>query len=326
MMASIMVLSLNPALDLSVGLERLSPGEVNRTRETHLEAAGKGVNVARVLVALGHEVTVSGFLGVDNDGAFRRAFETLGIEDAFLRVPGETRTNVKLAEDDGRVTDINGPGVVIDADAWQRLIDGLARRLEASFPRLGAVVIAGSLPPGVTPAMLAELVALGHEAGLPVWVDTSGPALDTAITAGATAVKPNEHELAAWVGRASLDDGARRVAVQRLRDAGVEEAVVSAGAEGVLWLGRRGAWEAMPPRVEAVNTVGAGDTLIAALLHGVLEGASPDAALRLATALSAEAVRHVGVGRPDAGDFSELQRQTRVCRLEEGDDAGGALA
>ncbi len=135
--AAVLVLSLNPALDLSVDLERLSPGRVNRTRATHLEAAGKGVNVARVLVALGHEVAVSGFLGADNDGAFRRTFETLGIEDACLRVPGETRTNVKLAEDDGRVTDINGPGVTIDANAWQRLIDELERRLAASRHRPG---------------------------------------------------------------------------------------------------------------------------------------------------------------------------------------------
>lgn len=326
MMAPVLVLSLNPALDLSVSLERLTPGRVNRTRETHLEAAGKGVNVARVLVALGHRVTLSGFLGSDNDGVFRRVFETLGVEDACLRVPGETRTNVKLAEDDGRVTDINGPGVVIDAEAWQRLIAELERRLTASTGRPRAVVIAGSLPPGVTPDKLGELVSRVCEAGLPAWVDTSGPALDAAIAAGATAVKPNEHELAAWAGQSVLDGAARHAAARRLRDAGVEEAVVSAGAEGVLWLGRHGDWQAVPPRVAAVNTVGAGDTLVAALLHGVLEEASPDDALRLATALSAEAVRHVGVGRPDAADFSELQRQTRVSRLDEGDDAGGALA
>ncbi len=78
--------------------------------------------------------------------------------------------------------------------------------------------------------------------------------------------------------------------------------------------------------MEAVNTVGAGDTLVAALLHGVLEETSSEDALRLATALSAEAVRHIGVGRPGADDFSELQRQTRVYRLDAGDAAEGALA
>ena len=326
MMASILVVSLNPALDLSVTLEQLTPGRVNRTHHTQLSAAGKGLNVASVLAALGHRVTMSGFLGADNDEAFAQAFASQGIVDACRRLPGETRINVKLAEDDGRVTDINGPGMTIDDAAWRALSDGLAETLGERSAGPRAMVIAGSLPPGVTPAMLAELVSRGRDAGLPVWVDTSGPALAAAIDAGATAVKPNEHELAAWLGRRQLAAADHAGAVRRLQQAGVEEAVMSAGAEGVLWFSRRGAWQAIPPEVPVVNTVCAGDTLVAALLHGVLEDVPPEEALRLATALSAEAVRHPGVGRLDAADLSQLQRQTRVCRLAEGGDAGGAFA
>ncbi|MBA2778392.1 1-phosphofructokinase [Billgrantia kenyensis] len=324
-MARLLTLTLNPALDLSVSLERLEPGTVNRTHETHLTAAGKGVNVARVLAELGHDVTVSGFLGADNDGPFLRAFEAMGVEDAFLRVPGETRINAKLAEADGRITDINGPGAAIDEPAWQRLLDGLDTRIGDPRRRPDAVVIAGSLPPGVTPASLAELVTRLREADLPVWVDTSGAALDQAIAVRPTAVKPNEHELAAWAGNALDTAEARLAAALRLYAAGVEEAVVSAGAAGVLWVSRRGAWQAMPPRVSVASTVGAGDTLLAALLHGAVCGHPPDQALRLATALSAESVRHLGVGNLHADDFPQLQQQTRVRRLNDV-DAGGALA
>ncbi|QTP60095.1 1-phosphofructokinase [Billgrantia antri] len=324
-MARVLTLTLNPALDLSVSLERLTPGTVNRTRETHLTAAGKGVNVARVLADLGHDVTVSGFLGADNDGPFLRAFEAMGVEDAFLRVPGETRINAKLAEADGRVTDINGPGAAINAAAWQRLLDGLATRIGDPRRRPDAVVIAGSLPPGVAPTDLAELTARLRAAGLPVWVDTSGEALTRTIEARATAVKPNEQELAAWAGESLESAEARLKAALRLYAAGIEEAVVSAGPAGVLWISRRGAWQAMPPRLTVASTVGAGDTLLAALLHGVLAGHPPDQALRLATALSAESVRHVGVGNLHADDFPQLQQQTRVRRLNDV-DAGGALA
>ncbi|MCE8034153.1 1-phosphofructokinase [Billgrantia tianxiuensis] len=324
-MARVLTLTLNPALDLSVSLERLTPGAVNRTRETHLTAAGKGVNVARVLADLGHDVTVSGFLGADNDGPFLRAFEATGVEDAFLRVPGETRINAKLAEADGRVTDINGPGAAIDAAAWQRLLDGLDTRIGDPRRRPDAVVIAGSLPPGVAPADLSVLTARLREAGLSVWVDTSGEALTRAIEARATAVKPNEQELTAWAGESLENAEARLKAALRLYAAGIEEAVVSAGPAGVLWVSRRGAWQAMPPRLAVASTVGAGDTLLAALLHGVLSGHPPDQALRLATALSAESVRHVGVGNLHADDFPQLQQQTRVRRLNDV-DAGGALA
>ncbi|WP_302139299.1 1-phosphofructokinase [Halomonas alkalicola] len=326
-MAQILTLTLNPALDLSIGLERLVPGEVNRTRETHLEAAGKGVNVARVLVALGHEVTVSGFLGADNDGPFLRAFEALGVEDAFLRVPGETRINAKLAEADGRVTDINGPGATIDQGAWQRLLAWLDARLANPERRPAAVVIAGSLPPGLSPAGLAELIAHLRGNGLPVWVDTSGEALGQAIEARPTAVKPNEHELADWAGHSLEGFEARLKAALRLYAVGVEEALISAGPAGVLWVSGRGAWQAVPPQLEVASTVGAGDTLLAALLHGVIEGHTPEQTLRLATALSAESVRHLGVGNPRASDFPHLQQQTRVRRLNDVDaSAGGAIA
>lgn len=324
-MARILTLTLNPALDLSVGLERLVPGEVNRTRETHLAAAGKGVNVARVLVGLGHEVTVSGFLGADNDGPFLRAFEALGVEDAFIRVPGETRINAKVAEADGRVTDINGPGAAIGAEAWQQLLDWLDDRAADPGRRPQAVVIAGSLPPGITPDDLATLIARLRAADLPVWVDTSGAALTATIGARPTAVKPNEHELASWAGMPLATPDARLRAALRLYAEGVEEALISAGPEGVLWVSRRGAWQALPPRLDVASTVGAGDTLVAAMLHGVLSRHPPEQVLRLATALSAEAVRHVGVGDPRTPDFPQLQQQTRVRRLNDV-DAGGALA
>ncbi|MBB3189471.1 1-phosphofructokinase [Halomonas cerina] len=324
-MARVLTLSLNPALDLSIGLPRLVPGEVNRTESTHLEAAGKGVNVARVLVALGHEVTVSGFLGRDNDGPFLRAFEALGVTDAFVRVPGETRINAKLAEHDGRVTDINGPGAAIDAAAWQRLLEALDGLADDPAQRPQAVVIGGSLPPGVSAADQAALVARLKAHDLPVWIDTSGEALTAAIDARPTAVKPNEHELAAWAG-APLPDMASRLAVAlRLYAAGIEEALISAGGQGVLWVSQRGAWQAVPPATRVVSTVGAGDTLVAAMLHGVLEGQGAEQVLRFATALSAESVRHVGVGALDADDFPQLQQQTRVRRLNDV-DAGGAFA
>ncbi len=97
-MAKILTLTLNPALDLTVELPRLEAGQVNRSDEMHTHAAGKGVNVAQVLADLGHQLTVSGFLGEDNLQAFETLFAKRGFVDAFIRVPGETRSNIKVAE------------------------------------------------------------------------------------------------------------------------------------------------------------------------------------------------------------------------------------
>lgn len=326
-MARILTVSLNPALDLAIRLPQLTLGAVNRTDSTRLEAAGKGVNVARVLVSLGHQVAVSGFLGAANDGVFVRAFAELGVEDAFRRVPGETRINAKLAEHDGRVTDVNGPGLAVDGGDFAALLADLDARAGDAARRPDAVVIAGSLPPGIGPEDLAGLIARLRAHGLPVWVDTSGPALAAAIAAGPSAVKPNEQELAEWAGESLESPEARLRAAWSLHRAGIDEALISAGDAGVLWLSRRGAWLATPPAVSVASTVGAGDTLLAGMLHGVLAESSAADALRLATALSAEAVRHVGVGNPAAADFADLQQHTRVRRLEvDASDAQGVSA
>ncbi|SDO07239.1 1-phosphofructokinase [Vreelandella arcis] len=323
-MARVLCITLNPALDLAFSLEQLTLGGVNRPSHAQLEAAGKGVNVARVLAGLGHEVTVSGFLGSDNDAPFTLAFRHAGLNDDFVRVAGETRINAKLAEQSGRVTDINGPGMPITSEDLQHLTARLDTHLKSATPPL-AVVVAGSLPPGLSLDDFRDLLGHLKASGVPLWVDTSGEALNAAIGIQPAAVKPNELELAEWAGAALTHDTARLDATQRLHHSGVEHALMSAGADGVLWVSPLGVWQATPPHVTAVNTVCAGDTFVAGMLHGLLSGHTPDQTLRFATALSADAVRHVGVGNPQADDFDSLQQQTRVRRLDDPITEGAPL-
>ena len=327
-MARVLCITLNPALDLAFNLDALVLGSVNRPRSAQLEAAGKGVNVARVLAGLGHHVTVSGFLGSENDAPFALAFKQLDLIDAFVRVPGSTRINAKLAEQGGRVTDINGPGMPIDATHLHTLITSLEAELNSATPPQ-AVVVAGSLPPGLSLDDFGQLLAHLNTRGVPLWVDTSGAALKAAIDAHPAGVKPNESELAEWAGGALDTIPARLAAATRLHQNGIDHALVSAGDEGVLWVNAQGAWHATPPKVTATNTVCAGDTFVAGMLHGLLthQNGQYDAeqTLRFATALSAEAVRHVGVGNPQAIDFDSLQQHTRIRRLDDTITEGATL-
>ncbi|WP_252109691.1 MULTISPECIES: 1-phosphofructokinase [unclassified Halomonas] len=319
-MARIMTLTLNPALDLAFALDELALGAVNRPHQAQLDAAGKGVNVARVLAGLGHEVIVGGFLGADNDGPFERAFEQLKVTDAFLRVPGETRINAKLAEKSGRVTDVNGPGIAVDANDIAALIATVENAHQAA--PLDALVLAGSLPPGLDLDAFDDLLRRLKATGVALWVDTSNAALERAIDIAPAAVKPNELELADWAGE-PLDTAEQRLkATIRLHQAGIDQALLSAGEHGVTWVNAQGAWRATPPRVRPVNTVGAGDTFVAAMLHGLLSEWPQEQTLRFATALSAESVRHPGVGYPNARDFSTLEQETHVERLHAGSPEG----
>lgn len=227
-MARILTLTLNPALDLTVQLPRLEPGQVNRSDEMHTHAAGKGVNVAQVLSDLGHQLTVSGFLGEDNLQAFETLFARRGFLDAFIRVPGETRSNIKLAESDGRITDINGPGPQVSDAAQQALLD----RLDRIAPGHDAVVVAGSLPRGVSPQWLQALIARLKNLGLKVALDTSGEALRAGLAAGPWLIKPNTEELADALGCEVVSVAAQAEAVNRLHAQGIEHVVISHGADG----------------------------------------------------------------------------------------------
>ncbi|AKK00303.1 phosphofructokinase [Pseudomonas sp. Cab53] len=312
-MAKILTLTLNPALDLTVELARLEPGQVNRSDGMHTHAAGKGVNVAQVLADLGHTLTVSGFLGQDNAQAFETLFTQRGFADAFIRVPGETRSNIKLAEQDGRITDLNGPGPVVDVAAQQALLD----RLEHIAPGHDAVVVAGSLPRGVSPQWLQALITRLKELGLNVALDTSGEALRVALAAGPWLIKPNTEELADALGCEVVSERAQAQAAQRLHAQGIDHVVISHGADGVNWFSVGSALHATPPKVSVASTVGAGDSLLAGMLHGLLGAQAPEQTLRTATAIAAMAVTQIGFGIRDTALLASLEQGVRVRPLTE---------
>ena len=309
-MARILTLTLNPALDLSVRLPHLEPGEVNRSEALLIQAAGKGLNVAQVLADLGHELSVGGFLGADNAAPFDALFQRRGFRDGFIRVPGETRSNIKLAEHSGRVTDINGPGPRVDAQARERLLAGLDRLAVGQ----DLAVVAGSLPRGVDPQWLRELLLRLKRLGLRVAFDSSGEALRQGLFAKPWLIKPNAEELAAVcgpLGSEGLDAQARQ-----LQAGGIEQVVLSQGAEGVRWFGPDGSRKATPPKVEVVSTVGAGDSLLAAMLHGLLSGWPAERVLRHATAVAALAVTQFDFGVTDPQRLAQLEGQVVVGTLD----------
>jgi len=313
-MAKILTLTLNPALDITIGLDTLRPGQVNRSQAQHSHAAGKGLNVAQVLADLGHSVTVGGFLGCDNLQPFEALIEWRGFADCFVRVPGETRSNIKLVEADGRVTDINGPGPEVDEaarSALQRLLQQLA-------PGHDAVVVAGSLPRGVSADWFRQLLEQLKAQGLKVALDSSGEALRAGLQSAPWLVKPNTEELGEVLGLAVDNLAQQRAAAERLLASGVEHVVVSAGEQGVSWFTRDLAVHASPPKVRVASTVGAGDSLVAGMVHGLLLGEAPAQTLTRATAIAAQAVTQVGFGIRDREQLVRLQAAVRLTEQQEG--------
>ena len=312
-MARVLTVTLNPALDLTVRLPSLRLGEVNRSDSLQVHAAGKGLNVAQVLADLGHQLTVTGFLGEGNPQAFEQLFAARGFADEFVRVAGDTRSNLKLAEADGRVTDINGPGLAVS----EAQCDELLARLERLVPDHDLVVVAGSLPRGIEVQWFVELLQRLKRLGARVSLDTSGAALREGLAATPWLIKPNEEELGEARSVALDDSSAIAAEARRLQAEGIAHVVVSQGAHGVSWFSPNAALHANPPRVRVVSTVGAGDSLLAGMLHGLLEGWPAERTLTHATAIAAQAVGQVGFGITDTAQLAELEAAIRLQPLSQ---------
>ncbi|MFJ1574178.1 1-phosphofructokinase [Pseudomonas sp. NPDC088322] len=312
-MAKILTLTLNPALDITVSLDSLRAGQVNRSQAQHSHAAGKGLNVAQVLADLGHSVTVGGFLGRDNLQLFEALIQWRGFADCFVRVAGETRSNIKLVEANGCVTDINGQGPEVDAASRSALM----RKLLQIAPGHDAVVVAGSLPRGIDPQWFAELLGQLKAQGLKIALDSSGEALRAGLQAAPWLVKPNTDELAEVLGHSVTGRAEQQQAASQLLASGIEHVVVSQGEHGVSWYRAGTVLHAQPPQVRVASTVGAGDSLVAGMVHGLLQGEAPTQTLRRATAIAAQAVTQVGFGIRDRVQLEQLQAGVHITEQQE---------
>ncbi|WAC27586.1 1-phosphofructokinase [Ancylobacter sp. SL191] len=294
----IVTLTLNPAIDQTVTVEHLAPGHVHRASAVRYDAGGKGVNVAACLADWGLKVAAAGLLGAANAAPFEALFAAKSIADRFRRVPGETRTNIKLLDrSSGETTDVNLPGFPAETSALAEVEADLTRLARPD----GLVVLSGSLPEGAPPDIYARLVARLRGEGARVVLDTSGLPLTHALAGTPpTLVKPNRRELEVWAGR-PLDDRADLLAVaKRLCAAGITYVVVSLGADGALFVSADEALHAMAPEVTGGSSVGAGDAMVAGLVAGLHEGRSLEGLARLGTAFAVGKLGLPGANLPAA--------------------------
>lgn len=294
----ILTVTLNAALDLTYTVPALTPHASHRVREVRERPGGKGLNVARVLSSLGHESVVTGFAGGPVGTVLRALLAPLAPHDALVPIAGTTRRTLAVVDQaGGGTTQLNEPGPTVTPDEWAAFLaayDSLLRDAEA-------VALCGSLPPGIHVGAYTELVRRARGAGVPVLLDTSGEPLRRGIAARPDLVKPNADELAELTGsreplRATLD--ARR--------RGAQTVIASLGPDGILAATPDGIWQAAPPQPVKGNPTGAGDSAVAGLLSGLVEGLPLQDRLARAVALSAATVMAPAAGEFDAAAYEEL--------------------
>jgi tagatose 6-phosphate kinase len=348
----ILVVALNPALDITHELTRVDWSGVNRPAAVMSRPGGKGLNVARTLTALGADVLLTGLIGDRTGDTVRSALDGAGVPAAFTGIAGETRRTFAVVDAGrGQTALFNEPGPRVSAAEYARF----RGRYEAGLAGSAAAVLSGSLPRGLRHDTYAELAAIAAARGVPVVLDTSGQALRHGVAAGPAIVKPNADELAGVVGRplpgldatAAVGGGAAagagagagketaglavaedRACAQALASAvsaagelralGARAVVVSLGTGGLLAVTGDGVWRARQPRQAAGNPTGAGDAVVAGLALGLALGRPWDERLRQAVALgyAAAAARVAGEFRQD--EYERAMAQATVTRLEAG--------
>lgn len=300
----ILTVTPNPALDLTWRVERLVEGGTHRADAGAARAGGKGLNVARVAHAEGTEALAVTTLGGRVGEEFAAELIASGVPHALVPVAAETRRSIAVVDETlGDTTIINERGVNPTDVEWAAVLAEVVERLSGAR----VLVVSGSVPPGAPESLIPMLIAVGKDAGVPVIVDTSGPALLRAADAGATVLKPNAAELVEATGVADPVEGARSLIAR-----GTELVLLSLGAEGMLAVTATALVHARLDEPLAGNPTGAGDAGVAACAVLYADGVrDPEQILRRATAWSAAAVL-----TPLAGDISprwpEIEQQLRI--------------
>lgn len=303
----ILTVTLNAALDITYDVPALRPHASHRVTKVTERPGGKGLNVARVLAALGHDVTVTGFAGGGTGRALRdQLLGSPGIRDALVPVAGATRRTIAVVDGaSGDTTQLNEPGPLVAPAEWSAFTEAYEELLTSA----SAVALCGSLPPGVPVGAYAQLVRAARAASVPVLLDSSGEPLRRGLAARPDVIKPNSDELAELTGsheplRATRD--ARR--------RGAHSVVASLGPEGLLAVTPDGSWRAPAPDRVKGNPTGAGDSAVAGLLSGYVEDLPWPDRLARAVALSAATVLAPVAGEFDRAAYEELLGRVAVTR------------
>jgi len=314
----ILVVALNPALDVTHDVPGIDWTGVNRPTTVRAQPGGKGLNVARILRAVGAQVQVIGFAGGAIGDKVQSALGNLRVPAAFTRISRETRMTFAVVDTvRGDAALFNEPGPFVGPGEYTEFRGMYEKALAASQ----AVVLSGSLPPGLPPGTYAELGAMAESAGVPAVLDTHGEALLLGAAARPAIVKPNLAELEALLGRSlstarGADKDAVAVAARELRAAGPHAVVVTLGADGLWAATDDGAWQAAPPTDVRGNPTGAGDAVAAGLAHGLVLGRPWEERLRHAVALGAASVAAPIAGEFSQADYAEMLEAVTVSRAE----------
>lgn len=271
--------TLNPSIDYIGYVSDFQLGSMNRCQDTQVYPGGKGINVSMVLNHLGLENVALGFVAGFTGNEIEKLLIDQGCTTDFIHLKqGFSRINVKIKS--AEESELNGTGPVITKDDLELLYQKMALIKEGDI-----LILSGSIPDGVNPDLYGKIMERCQDKKIEIIVDASGPLLMNALKYRPYLIKPNNFELAECIGRSLKSKEDHILAAKELQSQGAKNVMVSLGAQGALLLDEAGKIHTCPaPKGKAINSTGAGDSMIAGFLKGLAESNDMAHALDMAVA------------------------------------------
>ena len=309
----ILTVTLNAAIDKRYVVDNFKTGEVNRVKECTYVPGGKGLNVSKPASIYGAKVVATGFVGGHAGAYIEDALKPFGIKSAFYHVAAESRSCINIWDEVNQVqTEFLEPGFTLTESDFA----GFEEKFRTLVKEAKVVAMSGSVPKGLDGTAYQRLVKIVKDAGIPVILDNSGKLLEMGIEAAPTMIKPNIDEIRMLTGKNCDDIQDIINAAREIHAKGVKIVAVSLGSDGSLVVGDEGIFRARVPKIDAVNTVGCGDSMIAGFALGLSKGLTLPETLKLASAISAAAAMREETGFFVKEDMEKLLPQIEITKLQ----------
>ena len=308
----ILTVTLNVAIDKRYVVDDFKVSEVNRVLECDYQPGGKGINVSKAAKIAGASVTATGFTAGYAGAYVINELNKRDIKSEFINVPGESRSCINVFDTTKKTqTEFLEPGVLVTKEHEKKLLDKFEKLVQVH----DIVTMSGSAPTGTSDDIYSHLIAIAKKHNKKIILDTSGQRLIDGIKAKPTLIKPNIDEIQMLAGREIKDQEDLMEIGKKIQGNGIELVVISLGKDGSMIISDEGIYRAIPPKIEAVNTVGCGDTMIAGFALGLKDNLMLVDTIRLATAMSAASALRVETGHFVKEDMEDILDKVRVIKL-----------
>lgn len=308
----ITTLTLNAAIDKVHEVDSLMVGQTNRVLQKSQQGGGKGVNVARVIVALGGEVTIGGFVGGLNGSKITELLQNESLQTEFIQIEEENRTCLTIINQQTKeMTELLEVGPTVQEHEWQDMLNWVVKQAEhATY-----FVLSGSLPKGVQKKAYATIIHLLKQKGIRVALDTSGDALKQGVKAIPFIIKPNEDEITQLIGKSVLTQEDLVQAGIKLQKLGIEHVCFSLGEQGALFVNSLGIYKVNAPRIHVENTVGSGDAFLGGLIYKLSLGADYTEAYKWAVACGSANAENKEIAKVHREAVERLLDEIQITKI-----------